>query len=53
MILSTSETNAVNAKKNAVGRIAEIAAQQALTGKSKSQLKREAKARAKRKKRVN
>ena len=50
MTLNTPETNTANAKKNAVPRIAEIAARQTVTGKSKSQLKREAKARAKCKK---
>ena len=50
MILNTSETNTANAKKNAVPQTVEIAAQQIVTGKSKSQLKREAKARTKCKK---
>lgn len=50
MILNMPETNTANVKKNAVPRIAEIAVQQTVTRKSKSQLKREAKARAKCKK---
>lgn len=47
MILNTPETNVANAKKNSSIRVSQIALEQERTGKSKTQVKREMKARDK------